>query len=58
MCSNMLGIRQVEALNWLTAQEPSGRWGLLRDMMEDKKKTKVCHIRNVSLPSGPAVIAF
>ncbi|CAM9666820.1 unnamed protein product [Scytosiphon promiscuus] len=32
----------VQALNWLTAEEPSGRWGLLRDVMEDTKTTKVC----------------
>lgn len=32
---------KVKALNWLTAEEPSGRWGLLRDVMEDKDTTKV-----------------
>ncbi|CAM9111170.1 unnamed protein product [Pylaiella littoralis] len=36
---NALG---VKALNWLTAEEPSGRWGLLRDVMENKDTTKVC----------------
>lgn len=42
MASIVLKLEQVAALNWLTAQEPSGRWGLLRDVMEDKKITKVC----------------
>lgn len=33
--------RKVDALCWLTATEPSGRWGLLRDVMENQKTTKV-----------------
>lgn len=32
---------KVKALNRWTAEEPSGRWGLLRDVMEDKDTTKV-----------------
>lgn len=44
--------KKVDALNWLTAQEPSGRWGLLRDVMEDKKQTKVCY-NTFICPVGP-----
>lgn len=36
---NVLG---VAALNRCTAEEPSGRWGLLRDVMENPKSAKVC----------------
>lgn len=36
---NALG---VDALNRCTAEEPSRRWGLLRDVMENPKSAKVC----------------
>lgn len=36
---NALG---VDALNRYTVEEPSGRWGLLRDIMENQNSTKVC----------------
>lgn len=36
---NALG---VDALNRYTVEEPSSRWGLLRDAMENQNSTKVC----------------